>query len=194
MPISSHELKHFLRTNFVETGCAALGWGITSALNAGFKKVYSVDINPESVTQCKSIFKHDSRVKIDLGDCATWLEEILNKLNVPCTVYLDANGWVNETESPFHSSIEALVRHGRKDHIILVDDMNHGKEPLHKLMADLRAPTSEIIQLLRKINPHYHFFLIDTHLEDMSHYFPSWVLVAHPHKVPYPGITENDYV
>lgn len=193
MPISSHELKHFLRNTFVETGCAALGWGVKSALIAGFKKIYTVDINPESVEKCKEIFAGDDRVQVDLGDCATWLEEILNQINEPCTVYLDANGWVDETESPFHSSIEALVRHGREDHIILVDDMNHGKEPYEKLMKELRAPGSEIIQLLRRINPDYVFYLIDTHLEDMSHVFPSWVLVAEPHKGRVIGKT-IDYV
>lgn len=178
MPISSHELKHFLRPAFVETGCAALGLGVQSALNAGFENVYTVDINPVSVDNCRKIFAGDDRVHIDLDDCGVWLDRTLNNIGEPCTIYLDANGWVNETESPFHSSIDAIVRHGRMDHVILVDDMNHGKRPHEELMSDLRRPGCEIITLLRRINPDYVFYLIDTQLEDKSHTFKDWVLVA----------------
>lgn len=197
MPISSHELKHFLNDCFVECGSAALGWGISSALIAGFKKIYSVEINPESYEQCKQIFKDDKRVHLDLGDCGKWLDVKLNELNQPCTIYLDANGWINETESPFHVSIDALVRHGKQHHILLVDDMNHGKRSRAELIQDCRDSQikgDDIISQLKRVNPDYCFYLIDTHMEDLSHMFPSWVLVADPIKNRFPDMSPAEII
>lgn len=194
MPISSHELKHFLNYALIETGSGALGHGIQSALTAGFKKVYSVDINPQSVQECKALFKNDNRVQIDCADCEYWLQEILCQVSVPCTIYLDANGAADETEHPFDSSVRAIARNGHKHHIILVDDMNHGKVSWEELVNELRLPTSRYIPQLRKINPDYVFYLIDTHLEDLSHVFPSWVLVADPIKDRFPKMNPEDFI
>jgi hypothetical protein len=192
MPISSHELKHFHNFAFVETGCAGLGLGISSALKAGFERVYSVDINPAAYNECSEIFKNDMRVNITLGDCGVWLDKILDQIGKDCTIYLDANGWKNETESPIDSSLKALIRHGKKNHIILIDDMNHGKEPKDKILNYLAS--HQIVNKLREINHGYSLYLIDTHLEDLSHTFPSWVLVADPIKNRFPEMKSNDFV
>lgn len=183
MPISSFDLKPFLYNRFfVETGSAALGWGISSALKAGFEKVYSVEINPESYKQCSNIFKNDARVSLTFGDCGQWLEDILNELNEPCTIYLDANGWRDEIENPFDISIEAIIRHGRKDHTILCDDMNHDKEEFDVVEKYYLSNSSHIGNQIRRINDKYKMYIIDTHTEDMSHTFLAWVGVAQPLK------------
>jgi len=177
MPISSFELKHFLSYAFVECGSAS-GLGISSALIAGFDKVYSVDINPECFRDCRAAFGSHPCVNLSLGDCGEWLQRVLNEIGRGCTVYLDANGWKYETESPFQASIEALVRHGGSNHIILVDDINHGFRPREEVVRDLRD--SDMIKQLRRINPYYHFYTIDTQSENQQHRYPDWVLVADP--------------
>ena len=182
MPISSHELKFFKTNFFVETGSAGLGWGINSAIIAGFNKIYSVEINPIAYNECKEIFKNEPKVNLTLGDCGTWLDITLNKLKEQCTIFLDANGWYGETESPFHSSIDAIVRHGGKNHLILVDDQNHGHRKTNELINDLKNPECDIIKELKRINSDYTFYLIDTNSEDLKNHWTSWVLVADPVK------------
>lgn len=183
MPISSHELKSFLNTYFVECGSAGLGWGISSALIAGFQEVYSIDINPAAYEECLNIFKKNPQVHLSLGDCGEWLDKTLNEIDMPCTVYLDANGWKEEKASPLEISLDALMRQHRKDHIILIDDINHSEAPMENVVHYLRENNNSfslIFDKLRKVNNDYTFYLIDTQLEDMSHTFPSWVLIADP--------------
>lgn len=181
MPISSYDLKSFTYNRyFVECGSAGLGMGIRSALIAGFEKVYSVEISPAGYAECAKIFANEQRVDLTFGDCTIWLSDILDKLNEPCTIYLDANGWREEKSDPFVGSVEAILRNGRKDHTILVDDMNHGGDPFDNVLAGLLSKTSGIGSQLRRINNNYNLSIIDTHTEDMSHTFKAWVAVAKP--------------
>jgi hypothetical protein len=179
MPISSYELIKFPNRIFVETG-SYIGDGIASALKSGFEEVYSVDISPYQYDYCTKKFEHDKRVHLYLDDCSIWLDKILNQINEQCTIYLDANGWIHEKEHPFNSSIEAIVRHGRKDHTILVDDMNHDFFPFEKVQKDL--PTSNVGKQLLRINPEYSLYIIDSHSENMQHTYPAWIAVGEPIK------------
>jgi hypothetical protein len=192
MPISSYELKNFMNRVFVECGSAAYGLGISSALLAGFEEVHSVEINPAAFKECQHYFRRETRVYLTHGDCGAWLEPTLNMIGEPCTIYLDANGWAHETESPFYSSVDALIRHGRKDHIVLSDDINHAFRARPELLHDLRS--SKMIAELRRVNPHYTFYLIDTHSEDLTTVYPSWVLVADPINRRFPNLALEEYV
>lgn len=191
MPISSHELVHFVRPAFVECGSAS-GLGVSSALKAGFPKVYSVDINPECFEHCHRIFQNDQRVNLYHDDCGHWLELILNEIKVLSTIYLDANGWKHETESPFHASINALIRHGGRDHVLLVDDINHALRPRAEIIQDLKS--SDMVVQLRRVNPNYTLYLIDTHSENRVHFYPSWVLVADPLKNRFTNLDPSEYI
>jgi len=190
MPISSSELKNFKNRYFVETGSAGLGLGIQSALIAGFEKVFSVEINPVAYNECSNIFKDEKRVNLTFGDCKDWLKPTLDTLNEPCTIYLDANGFINETESPLDVALEAIIEHKKEYHTIIIDDVNHGKEPLEKLIPYYKE--HKIVETLRQINPEYTFYFMDTHLEDLSHKFMLWVLVADPIKNRFPEMNENE--
>lgn len=186
MPISSVELRHFVGRPFVECGSAE-GHGINSALIAGFNEVYSADINPTCYEHCSNLFKDDPRVHLFFGDCGTWLDKILTSINQACVIYLDANGWKDEKESPFHASINALLRHKSKEHILLVDDMNHGFASRYEVVNDLRASKlgdnkQGVINQVLLVNSNYNCYIIDTHTEDLSITYPSWVLVAEPVK------------
>lgn len=187
MPISQLELKHFLSAAFVECGTAT-GDGVLAALQVGFANIYSIEINPECYRHCVDKYSGNRNVHLTHGNCGDWLDIILNKINKQCTIYLDANGWAEEKESPFHVSIEAILRHERNDHIILVDDINHGHLTRKGVIDGLRGQIKEgpkecIIQQVMRINPKYNFSIIDTHSVDFIHKYDSWILVAHPNKI-----------
>lgn len=183
MPISSHDLVKFSNRIFVETGSSGLGKGIQSALNAGFEEVYSVEIVPNQYNECNEIFKNDNRVHLSLGDCSTWLDITLNKINEPCTIYLDANGKNLETQSIFDSSIEAIIRHGGKFHTILVDDMNGDLRSIEEVYQSLLDPENHFNKQLHRVNHNYKLSIIDSHSEDMKITYPAWVAVAEPPKL-----------
>jgi hypothetical protein len=179
MPISSYELIKFPNRVFVEAG-SYIGDGIASALKSGFEEVYSVDISPFQYDYCQNRFKNEKQVHLYLDDCGIWLDKILNQINEPCTIYLDANGWKEQIEHPLDSCIEALVRHGRKDHTILVDDMNNNFRPFDEVQQSLSDPDNFFTKQLRRINPDYTIYIIDSHSEDLKHTYPAWVAVAVP--------------
>lgn len=186
MPISSLELKEFLGQPFVECGSAG-GEGIKAALKAGFNRVYSIDIDLTCYENCNKIFKEDPRVNLSFGDCGTWLDGVLNIINEACVIYLDANGWIGEKESPFHACINAILRNQRKDHTILIDDINHAFRPQNEIIRDLRwsrvyGSGGDIIRQVLRINNNYNLYVIDTHSENLERTYPSWVLVASPNK------------
>lgn len=182
MPISSYDLSKFRNRVFVETGSSGLGLGIVAALNAGFEEVYSVEIDFNQYTECHNIFKENTRVHLSLGDCGTWLDKTLDLINEPCTIYLDANGYNVETSSPFDDAIEAIIRHGGKNHTILVDDMNSTLQSLESVQQSLLSSDSSIGKQLLRINPDYQLYIIDSHSEDMKVTYPAWVAVAKPTK------------
>jgi len=186
VPISRTELYSFVATDFVECG-SANGDGITAALEAGFKKIHSIEINPDKYRYCQHKFNFDPKVSLHLGDCGDLLDGILNEIADPCVIYLDANGDPKETRSPFHSSIAAILRAGRKEDVVIVDDMNHGFRPRYEIMGDLRNQLKEgseecIIRQLKMVNEDYNFYMMDSHSADLVHTYPSWILIADPIK------------
>jgi len=186
MPISKQELGWFRPHTqfFVECGSAG-GQGIQAAIEAGYEQIYSVDINPQCFKECQERFRKHNHVHLTHGDCGTWLADTLNTLNTPCVVYLDANGWSGETESPYHASIAALRRHGRRDHFVIVDDMNHDNSSRAEMVRDLQRSLSEgssqdIVRQLVSVNPDYYLYIEDSHSVDFAYTYPSWILIGSP--------------
>ncbi len=179
MPISSYELKKFPNRVFVEAG-SYIGDGIASALIAGFEEVHSVEINPHNHNLCVERFKNDKRVHLYLDDSGEWLGKILDQINEPCTIYLDANGWPLEKEPPIDAELRALKNHSNKYHTIIIDDMNHGQRPFEEILHGLQ--TGHLGERLRQINPNYLLSVMDSHTEDMRVTFNSWLGIATPPK------------
>ncbi len=194
MPISSHNLKYFLNKTFVETGSSGLGLGISSALIAGFQNVYSVEINPKLYKECKLIFEKDSRVHLSLGNCGDWIESTLNLIGQPCTIYLDANGW-EMSESPLITSLNAIIKTGEKNHLILIDDQNPELLTKENLTANLKQKIDTgWLKLIKEINQNYSIYLIDTHSEDLKTLYPAWVMVVDPIRDRFLNMTSSDFI
>jgi hypothetical protein len=134
MPISKDTLRKYLNPVFVETGMW-LGEGIQAALDAGFKEVHSIEINPKYHSQCVERFKGKPNVRLHLGDSFVKLAGIARGLTPPATYWLDAHPESKDLhfgEVKLCPIIEELdvVCGLPGDNIVLIDDMpmfRHGK-------------------------------------------------------------------
>ena len=125
--LSKSVLGKYKNDIFVETGTL---WGeaIEVALECGFKKVYSMEIDPEKVKFNRDKFKkeiEDGTVEIIEGDTFKVFKDVINKVDAPATFWLDAH-WdgdvLGEYKCPLPFELEALLSHPINTHTLLVDD------------------------------------------------------------------------
>jgi len=149
MPIK-FPLKQFLNPVFIETGLDK-GQGVYTALRAGFPKIYSIEINPQSIQRVRQRFPRqvqNGRVTLIQGDSAKALLKLLEEIEERCTLWLDAH------HSPLASmptvlmpELAALAKHVRNDHTILIDDV--------RLFDGWGLTIADVSAALRRINPDY---------------------------------------
>jgi|ERR1019366_4941514 predicted O-methyltransferase YrrM len=123
------ELRKFSDT-FVETG-THLGGGVQSALEAGFEVIMSCELDPALFKAARYLVELNpvgrEKVRLFLGDSATLLPEMLRMCGKPSVVFLDAHREEAEgiTPSfPLELEFRALLSAPRRDHMILVDDVD----------------------------------------------------------------------
>jgi len=122
---------------FIETGTFS-GEGIQCALNAGFEKVYSCDINSEYVETAKERYK-DYDVIVENLESQAFLKKILPKIDERVVIFLDAHsmphdmydpnrGFGSDTVKegvkpcPLEDELSSIKSHHIKDHVIMIDD------------------------------------------------------------------------
>ncbi len=122
---------------FIETGTFT-GDGIQCALDAGFEKVYSCDINSEYVENARNKYKNYD-VTVENLESQDLLKKILPTINERVVIFLDAHsmpydlydqnrGFGLDTikdgvaPCPLEKELSAIKDHPIKDHIILIDD------------------------------------------------------------------------
>ena len=81
---------------FVETG-SYTGGGIATALDAGFKRVLSIEIQPSYHQMCKKKFNERKEVELILGDSALKLGEVIKGIDEPITFWLDGQPLEEQT-------------------------------------------------------------------------------------------------
>lgn len=120
MPITSELLKRYKHKVFIETG-AYHGDGIQAALDAGFEKAFSVEIDPKNATIVSRRFK-DAPVAVILGDSANCLRLLADAEDA--TIFLDAHQSevVLEHGNPA-PLLEELRVLAKTRHTIIIDDM-----------------------------------------------------------------------
>jgi len=120
-------LQKYKNDIFVETGTL---WGeaVEVALECGFKKIYSMEIDPEKVKFNKKKFSKEIKngiVEIVEGDTFKIFKNVIAKVDAPATFWLDAH-WdgdvLGEYKCPLPFELEALLNHPIKTHTLLVDD------------------------------------------------------------------------
>lgn len=122
---------------FIETGTFT-GDGIQCALDAGFEKVYSCDINSEYVENAKEKYKNYD-VTVENLESQDFLNKILPTIDERVVIFLDAHsmpfdmydqnsGFGPDTVKdgvapcPLEKELSIVKEHSIKDHIILIDD------------------------------------------------------------------------
>lgn len=142
---------------FIETG-SYRGDGIQLALDTGFDKVISIDIDPANTQFCRSRFDMDNTelpIILFTGNSPDVLQQVLSGIYKPCTFWLDAHSMLNEdTEDdyPLLKELEVIAKHHIKTHTILIDDFLYLSHP------DITGWSKQVIEFkLRLINPDYKF-------------------------------------
>jgi len=167
MPISAETLKRFsYYDTFIETGCGN-GGGIDAAIGAGFKEIYSIELYREKYQPVRERFMNDLRVSLILGNSANILTGLLPAIQTNVVFWLDAHydfavrGEGNNLDDvqPIMGELEAILKYSRWNcHTILIDDRPDfvTPKPWFHSITEL-----DLINKMRQINPHYHFYSID---------------------------------
>ena len=109
---------------YIETG-TYLGNGIKNVLS-NYEKIHSIELSEKWYHHNVNQFKNNPKVKIYLGDSKKKLPELLNKINEPVTIFLDAHysggtTAFGEEEVPLLFELEILKKR-KYDDIIIIDD------------------------------------------------------------------------
>ena len=113
---------------FIETGTSD-GNGVQIALDAGFRKIFSIEIDSRKVLAAQQRFSEliqKGIVSIIEGDSVNILPQIINNIGqLRATFWLDAhwdNGPQGVKRCPLYDELESIKSHKRNDHNILIDD------------------------------------------------------------------------
>jgi hypothetical protein len=157
MPSKTENFSKYLNGIFIETG-SFVGDGIQQALNAGFKKVISIELSDKYFEISKNRFLNNPNVEIIKGDSFKVLPDIIGNINEPITFWLDGHHSCGDTAlgeywAPLMQELEVINQHSIKNHTIMIDDMRCWQEPnqvhgFHK---------KDIFDKLKEINSDYKF-------------------------------------
>jgi len=113
------------KTNhYIETG-TYLGDGIKCVLN-NYETISSIELSEKWYQYNIEQFKNNNNVKMYLGDSKKILPELLNNIDEPITIYLDAHfsggtTAFGEEEVPLLFELE-ILKNRNYDDIIIIDD------------------------------------------------------------------------
>ena len=151
MPIEQDTLAKYPNRVFIETG-TYMGLTVEKALNVGFERVYSIEIDDKLAADATEKFAGDDRVTICHGDTLTWLPKILADVDEPVTLWLDAHAsgplLGGDVPYPIINELLILAQHPIKDHTILIDD-------LRLVETEWRMQKQMIIGAIRQISDRY---------------------------------------
>lgn len=140
---------------FIETGL----WecrGVEKALRAGFERVISIEISPKIFRSGeKRLAKHISsgRVTLLLGDSAELMAIALSLVPDSRIVF-----WLDGQANPLYAELEAIGRHGRNDHTVLIDDRRLFSR------STWGVDESRVKDMLLAMNPQYRFCCLRGHV------------------------------
>jgi hypothetical protein len=109
----------------VETG-TFLG-DMVEAQRENFSKIYSVELGPRLWKNAVQRFKKFNHINIIQGDSGKVLDQVTALLNQPAIFWLDGHYSAGvtargEKDCPIYGEVDAIFRHQRLPHILLIDD------------------------------------------------------------------------
>ena len=148
---------------FVETGTHE-GTSIESALELGFKELYSVEINRWRAEYCKEKFEDYENVHLSQGWSTDFLRELLPTINERCLFWLDAHD--EGGGAPTFEELDIIKQHHIKNHVIIIDDV-----PVYY------GDGQELKDKILEISDKYNFYWAKTRLG-----YGNYVLIASTQK------------
>ena len=157
---------------FIETGSYG-GDGIMAAVNAGFRKIYSIELSEyyfNLVAERIEDRKLLDRVELLCGDSVDVLPIILKDINEPCTFWLDAH-WCDPNTAtgkypvPLIEELAIIGKHHIKTHTILIDDCRLIRNK-NSEWKDFKYTLQDIQNFIYVINPDYRITYIKGLVED----------------------------
>jgi FkbM family methyltransferase len=122
--LTKEVLRKYLREVFFETGTHD-GGGVEVALAAGFRKVYTCDLDSAHVRRARNRFP-PGRVQVYKGDSRQVLAAVLPRIKSPVTFWLDAHDYLPaHRPTPLWDELSVIVRclGGVGRNAILIDDL-----------------------------------------------------------------------
>jgi hypothetical protein len=149
---------------FVETGTLN-GAGIHRALNSGYSRVISIELDDVLYKNANNSFYSYSNVNIVHGDSGLVLGECIRDFDESITFWLDGHYSGEGTalgisEYPLIEELTHIKNHHIKNHTILIDDIRCWKE----YNASLNFNT--ITEFIKDINKDYIFYYMDGYVPD----------------------------
>lgn len=154
MPATKEIFENYLNYSFIETGSCE-GNGIQQAIDAGYKDIHSIELDPRYYEKCMNRFKGNKSVHLYQGNSIIELPKVLKTMQERCTIWLD--GHFFEPENPQSVILEELViiaMHFRKNHTILIDDVR-------LFQTEFKIKLQTVKNMLKLINPAYKIETID---------------------------------
>lgn len=154
---------------FFETG-TNMGHGVRRAVECGFKKVISVDIEEKYYELAKQEFTKDKYPDVDfkfaLGNSADLVWPLISEVTEGIVFWLDGHGC---GKNPLHKELEAIGKHPIKNHIIMIDDvrmMGEDSEYTKSLKLDWawgkETAKDKIAESVLKVNKNYNISYLDS--------------------------------
>jgi hypothetical protein len=172
--LSSVQKKH-LNDVFVESGATATGSAISSAWQAGYKKIYMIDANSVLVKHAEYLFTTyfdmaptwrpvafadwKPELHFVLGNSVSDLGNIIKNVHVPITFFLHSyRASPDEVDATNNilMELEQIRQHHVKTHVILIDNIDLAGTPLFG-----NVTLNEVLVWLQSINPNYVFTFSD---------------------------------
>lgn len=144
---------------FVETGTNT-GCGTKLAIECGFEKIITIDIEEKYVILARKRFAGNDNVQCLHGDSSIILASVIEQnLDKTMTFWLDGHGGMGGV--PLMSELEIISKSPIKNHIIMIDDVRMFSSKQWKNL-DFNFSLEEIKQKIVDINKDYKISFIDS--------------------------------
>lgn len=143
-------IRHFVtprRRTFVETG--TFYGDLLAMLSGDFDELHSIELSPRLARRARRRFAKQPHIFIHQGDSGAHLGPVLAQLRRPAVLWLDGHysGLLTArgtTDSPLALELDAILRYGTAEDMILIDDARllgvHPAYPaVDELMTKVRA-------------------------------------------------------
>ena len=167
--LSKEVLSKYKNKNFVETGTL---WGeaVEIALECGFEKIYSIEIDPEKYKFNVEKFSkeiEEGKVVIIEGDTFEVFGDLLKQIKGKTTFWLDAH-WDGDVEGkykcPLPFELDSISKMKSKSNTLLIDD--------RRLFGDKGSTwgweiaEDQIVEKILAINSKYEISYENGHVEN----------------------------